>query len=140
MDYLVSKESGGDYTANSPTSTAYGKYQLLDSTNKQVAKELGKTPEYLRTPEGQEKAMKYLYNSYTTLLESLGEPETKENIYTVHQLGETRASRYFNNTLTGKDYTIMWKNLPKSVQDTVKRTDQQEILKEWNKQYRGETV
>jgi transglycosylase-like protein len=31
-DYIVQRESGGDYTAENPTSTASGAYQFLDST------------------------------------------------------------------------------------------------------------
>ena len=31
-DYIVQRESGGNYTAENPTSTASGKYQFLDST------------------------------------------------------------------------------------------------------------
>ncbi|HEY8547174.1 MAG TPA: transglycosylase family protein [Acidimicrobiales bacterium] len=31
-DYIVQRESGGDYKAENPTSTASGKYQFLDST------------------------------------------------------------------------------------------------------------
>lgn len=31
-DYIVQRESGGDYTAENPTSTASGKYQFLDGT------------------------------------------------------------------------------------------------------------
>jgi hypothetical protein len=31
-DYIVQRESGGDYTAENPTSTASGKYQFIDST------------------------------------------------------------------------------------------------------------
>lgn len=135
----MDKESKGDYTANNPSSTAYGKYQLIDSTNNEVAKALGTTPEYLRTPKGQEQAMNYLYDKYTDVLDNLHEPVNKENVYTIHQLGIARATRYFNNELTGKDYTIMWKNLPKNIQSTIKRTDHEEILKEWNKLYRGET-
>lgn len=31
-DYIVQRESGGDYSAENPTSTASGKYQFLDGT------------------------------------------------------------------------------------------------------------
>jgi Transglycosylase-like domain len=30
--YIVDCESGGDYSAQNPTSTAYGAYQMLDTT------------------------------------------------------------------------------------------------------------
>jgi len=138
MKNLINKESGGDYNAKNPTSSASGKYQILDSTYADIAKNTGKSVQWLKTPEGQEFAMsEYLYPQYEKTLVSLNQEVNEENIYTVHQLGSGRATRYFNKTLTGKDYTIMWKNLPASIQKFTKKTEQSEILKQWNKIYRG---
>ncbi len=102
---------------------------------KSVAKELGKSEEYLRTPKGQEEAMTHLIKGYDKTLKENNEPLTDSNRYVVHQLGATRAKRYFTHTLTGKDYTIMWKNLPDETQAEIPRTDRVSILKAWKGLY-----
>jgi len=130
--YIVAKESKGDYNAQNPTSTAFGKYQVIDSTRRDVANKLGLTEAQSKTPEGQEKVYTELKNGYRSLLRKLDEPITAKNMYAVHQLGTGRAERYFKGTLTAKDLKVMKDNLPKSKQDT------KDVVGEWTRTY-GDT-
>jgi len=130
-------ESGdAGYDLQSKTSSAYGKYQIINDKFKDLAKRTGKTEKYLRTPAGQEEAMDALTEFYDEQLTDYGVPINNTNRYTVHQLGEGRAKRYFTNTLTNKDITLMWKNLgkPKTIHG-----NREAILKAWNNKFRKDT-
>ena len=83
----------------------------MPDTYKTVAKSLGVDVASLKTPEGQEKAMDELIRLNSSALDKLGITPTKATVYVMHQLGATRGKRYFTNTLTSKDYTLMWKNI-----------------------------
>ena len=134
-DHIAQIESNGSYDARNPKSSAYGKYQLLNGTYKSVAEKLGVPEDQLKTPEGQEKAMDYLLTEYANTLQALGQDTTKANMYIMHQLGQSRGERYFKNNLTSKDYTLMWKNLPKASQEKVDRRDHKAIKAEWDSLY-----
>ena len=43
LSTIAKIESGGSYTAKNPISSARGKYQFLNSTNKQITQALGKS-------------------------------------------------------------------------------------------------
>ena len=57
LDSIADKESGGRYNAKNPGSTAYGRYQFINSTWADVSKATGLTE---RTPENQDKNAAYL--------------------------------------------------------------------------------
>jgi len=135
-DYLVKHESGGDYFAQNPSSSAFGKYQVIDSTRRGVAKKLGISDNYAKTPEGQEQVYSELKRQYSSNLSRWGQEETPANMYTVHQLGAGRAKRFFSGKLTSKDVGIMYKNLRKSDRGKIDRFDREAVLSAWEQTYR----
>lgn len=61
---IGSFESGGKYTAEHPTSKAYGKYQIMPSNWGPWAKEAGLPADAPKTPENQEIVANFKYNQY----------------------------------------------------------------------------
>jgi len=145
LKYVYGLENGGAtdasvYNLQNPNSTAYGKGQFLMS-DKGVAKgildKLGKTYEDYKTdPLVQEQVMYVNYNMIKSDLKALGQPASKFNVYTVHQLGQPRAKRFFNKTLTSKDIRVMQDNLGDKYRDKPLLA-KGEVIKMWNNKYRG---
>ena len=110
-DYFASIESGGDYNARNKGSSAFGKYQVIRSTLVDKAKELGLSVKEARTPEGQEMVMHSLLSDYKSRLKEFDLPVTKENMFVLHNLGQTGGVRVLRGTYTGEDIKAMRANV-----------------------------
>lgn len=132
---IVGHESGGDYTAKNPKSSAYGKYQFIDSRRREIASKIGLTEEGSKTPEGQELMMQYAMNEYKALLTKWGQPIDKANTYTIHQMGAGRARRYFSGKLNSNDIKVLKDNIPKKFHASLKT--RKDVLKKWEELYRS---
>lgn len=110
-DYFASIESGGDYNARNKGSSAFGKYQVIKSTLAKKAKDLGISIKEARTPEGQEMVMHSLLSDYKSRLKEFDLPVTKENIFVLHNLGQTGGVRVLRGTYTGEDIGAMRRNV-----------------------------
>ena len=102
-DYVAGIESKGSYTAQNPNSTAYGKYQHLDATRSALAKRLGVTVDYLKTPQGQEMAQSALVTEQKSQLSGLGLPATNDNMLAIHQMGYPDFKKFKAGTLNSAD-------------------------------------
>lgn len=110
-EYFSSIESGGDYTARNKKSSAFGKYQVVKGTLVEKAKELGISTKEARTPEGQEMVMHSLLSDYKSRLKEFDLPITKENMFVLHNLGQTGGVRVLRGTYTGEDIKAMRANV-----------------------------
>lgn len=110
-DYFASIESGGDYNARNKGSSAFGKYQVIKSTLAEKAKDLGISIKEARTPEGQEMVMHSLLSDYKSRLKEFDLPVTKENMFVVHNLGQTGGVRVLRGTYTSEDIGAMRRNV-----------------------------
>ena len=133
--YLQSKEGANNTytTKNMAGSSAYGRYQIMPSTGKWVASRIGIDPGSWDVPENQDKVMVQLNKDYSNRLRDLNIDDTEKNRYAVHQLGGARAGRYFNNTLTDKDYGVMYDNLPQNMRSEA--TSKEAIKALWKISY-----
>ena len=109
--YFASIESGGDYNARNTKSSAFGKYQVVKSTLVEKAKDLGISVKEARTPEGQEMVMHSLLSDYKDRLKEFDLPITKENMFVLHNLGQTGGVRVLRGTYTGEDIKAMRANV-----------------------------
>lgn len=112
IDYITSIESGGDYKAMNKESSAFGKYQILRGTMVEKAKELGLSLHEAKRPEGQEQVMNSLLSDYKERLKQFDLPITKENMFVLHNLGQTRGIRILRGTYSDSDINAMRVNLP----------------------------
>lgn len=112
IDYITSIESGGDYKARNKESSAFGKYQILRGTMVEKAKELGLSLHEAKRPEGQEQVMNSLLSDYKERLKQFDLPITKENMFVLHNLGQTRGIRILRGTYSDSDINAMRVNLP----------------------------
>lgn len=110
-DYFAGIESGGDYNARNKGSSAFGKYQVIRSTLTYKAKDLGISVKEARTPEGQEMVMHSLLSDYKSRLKEFDLPVTKENMFVLHNLGQTGGVRVLRGTYTGEDIKAMRANV-----------------------------
>lgn len=110
-DYFANIESGGDYNARNKGSSAFGKYQVIRSTLVEKAKDLGISVKEARTPEGQEMVMHSLLSDYKARLKEFNLPITKENMFVLHNLGQTGGVRVLRGTYTGDDIKAMRANV-----------------------------
>lgn len=110
-DYFSSIESGGDYNARNKKSSAFGKYQVVKGTLVEKAKDLGISVKEARTPEGQEMVMHSLLGDYKNRLKEFDLPVTKENMFVLHNLGQTGGVRVLRGTYTGEDIKAMRANV-----------------------------
>ncbi|MBN8848150.1 MAG: hypothetical protein J0I73_08655 [Sphingomonas sp.] len=94
-------ESGGDDAARSSSSSATGRYQVVDATWLRVARDLPEAKGMgdagllgMRThPVWQEKVMDRLGVEYRSALSRIGAPETPGNLYLMHFAGTGGASK-----------------------------------------------
>lgn len=110
-DYFANIESSGDYNARNKGSSAFGKYQVIRSTLVDKAKDLGISVKEARTPEGQEMVMHSLLSDYKARLKEFNLPVTKENMFVLHNLGQTGGVRVLRGTYTGDDIKAMRANV-----------------------------
>ncbi len=132
-EYLKSKEGKKNTynTKNEAGSSAYGKYQFMPSTAKEIAKSINIDPDQWTTPENQELIMSQAKKDYSNTLNRWGIEDTDENQYAIHQLGSGRAKRYFSGSLTKNDYKVMNDNLPADLKSDNFAT----ILANWSNTY-----
>lgn len=131
--YLKSKE-GKDNTAttkNMAGSSAFGEFQFMPSTAKMYAKQIGIDPEQWTVPSNQKAIMNQAKNDYISKLSSWGLDSGESNQYVLHQLGPSRARRYFENKLTDSDVRVMNDNLPSD----KKGTTREQVIGNWKALY-----
>ena len=87
LDKLANTESKGNYNAYNKGSKAFGKYQFIPSTEKDIASKLGISIQEARTPAGQEKMINYFTNQNKRGLEKAGYKATDTNLWYAHNLG-----------------------------------------------------
>ena len=87
LDKLAYQESKGNYNAYNKGSKAFGKYQFIPSTEKDVAGRLGISIKEARTPAGQERMVNYLTNQNRRGLEKAGYEANDTNLWYAHNLG-----------------------------------------------------
>ena len=130
-DYFASIESGGDYNARNTRSSAFGKYQVVKSTLADKAKYLGISVKEARTPEGQEMVMHSLLSDYKSRLKEFDLPVTKENMFVLHNLGQTGGVRVLRGTYTGEDIKAMRAN----VSSEERKLPPKELVKAYTERY-----
>ena len=130
-DYFASIESGGDYNARNKGSSAFGKYQVIRSTLVDKAKDLGISVKEARTPEGQEMVMHSLLSDYKSRLKEFDLPVTKENMFVLHNLGQTGGVRVLRGTYTGEDIKAMRAN----VSSEERKLLPEELVKAYTNRY-----
>lgn len=130
-DYFASIESGGDYNARNTKSSAFGKYQVVKSTLVEKAKDLGISVKEARTPEGQEMVIHSLLSDYKSRLKEFDLPVTKENMFVLHNLGQTGGVRVLRGTYTGEDIKAMRAN----VSSDEKKLPPEEVVKAYTERY-----
>lgn len=130
-DYFASIESGGDYNARNKGSSAFGKYQVIRSTLLDKAKDLGISTKEARTPEGQERVMHSLLSDYKDRLKEFNLPVTKENMFVLHNLGQTGGVRVLRGTYTGDDIKAMRAN----VSSEERKLPPKELVKAYTERY-----
>jgi hypothetical protein len=113
-------ESGGDYAAKNPQSTAAGMYQVTDATFNGLKKNYPELPqvtreEYLKNPEAQQLYQGALRSENKNALKKYGHDITPTNEYIMHWAGapkgnallsadpETKLSNLFNNDTLAKN-------------------------------------
>lgn len=135
LDYFSQKESKGDYNAKSSISSAYGKYQFLKDTLAEKARLHGMTVKEARTPQGQEELMRKVLKDYEARLRKFDLPVTKENLFVVHNLGETGGIRAIRGTYTPEDVERMRNNIPgtKAERNSLSKS---EVVKEYYKMHK----
>lgn len=130
-DYFAKIESGGDYSAKNKGSSAFGKYQVIKSTLADKAKDLGISVKEARTPEGQEMVMHSLLSDYKSRLKEFDLPVTKENMFILHNLGQTGGIRVLRGTYTGEDIKAMRAN----VSSEERKLPPEELVKAYTNKY-----
>ena len=130
-DYFANIESGGDYNARNTKSSAFGKYQVIKSTLAEKAKDLGISVKEARTPEGQEMVMHSLLSDYKSRLKEFDLPVTKENMFVLHNLGQTGGVRVLRGTYTGEDIGAMRAN----VSSEERKLPPKELVKAYTERY-----
>lgn len=109
-------ESGGNYNARNPESTASGKYQFIRSTFEGVKKNNPDLPnvsweQFQKDPSAQESYQQALLTENTNALKKQGLEVTPANQYIMHWLGSPKASAL----LKGKDDQILGDFLSQNV-------------------------
>jgi hypothetical protein len=130
-DYFASIESGGDYNARNKGSSAFGKYQVIRGTLVDKAKDLGISVKEARTPEGQEMVMHSLLSDYKDRLKEFNLPVTKENMFVLHNLGQTGGVRVLRGNYTGDDIKAMRAN----VSSEERKLPTKELVKAYTTRY-----
>lgn len=130
-DYFASIESGGDYNARNKVSSAFGKYQVLKSTMAEKAKELNMSIAEAKKPEGQEMVMNSLLSDYKSRLRKFDLPVTKENMFVLHNLGQTGGVRVLRGNYTGEDIKAMRAN----VSTEERKLPPEELVKAYTTRY-----
>lgn len=114
-DYIAKIESRGSsnpYNAKNPNSSAKGKYQFTNIMVKDLNQKLGITRKDLKSPKVQEQVMEYLIGEYKEALDKWELPNTKENIFVLHNLGLTGGVKALRGTYEPSDIKNMASNLP----------------------------
>ena len=130
-DYFANIESGGDYNARNKGSSAFGKYQVIRGTLVDKAKDLGISVKEARTPEGQEMVMHGLLSDYKDRLREFNLPVTKENMFILHNLGQTGGVRVLRGNYTGDDIKSMRAN----VSSDERKLPPEELVKAYTTRY-----
>lgn len=91
----------------------------------------GVNKETLKNPEVQEKAMDYLLGEYKDALDKWNLPNTKENIFVLHNLGITGGIR----TLRGNYEPSDIRNMGKNLKDNMDKSSRNSVISNYNTLY-----
>lgn len=131
LNYFSGIESGGNYLAKNKSSSAFGRYQVLKSTMAEKAKELNMSIADAKKPEGQEMVMNSLLSDYKSRLKEFNLPVTKENMFVLHNLGQTGGVRVLRGNYTGDDIKAMRAN----VSSDERKLPPEELVKAYTTRY-----
>ena len=131
LNYFSGIESGGNYLAKNKSSSAFGKYQVLKSTMAEKAKELNMSIADAKKPEGQETVIHSLLSDYKDRLRKFDLPVTKENMFVLHNLGQTGGVRVLRGNYTGDDIKAMRAN----VSSEERKLPPKELVKAYTERY-----
>ena len=132
LDYITGIESGGNYLAKNKSSSAFGKYQILRGTLVEKANELNISIAEAKKPAGQEKIMNSLLSDYKNRLNKFDLPVTKENLFVIHNLGQTGGIRVLKGTYTDSDIGAMRVNLHSEDRKGTKEQIVQKYAEKYN--------
>ena len=130
--YISKAESGGDTKAKNDNSSAYGEFQVIDSTLRNKARELGITEEQGRSEVGQQLVMDSLMEDYKATLEANELSPTKENYYALHQLGGPVGKDYLKGNITPKVVSYMKNQFSEKA---TKGKSSQDIVNMWENRF-----
>ncbi len=131
--YISKAESGGDTKAKNPNSSAYGEFQVIDSTLRNKARELGITEEQGKSEVGQQLVMDSLMEDYKATLDANQLSPTNENYYALHQLGEPVGVKYLKGNIDNSVLQGMRAQFPKG----AKFKSDAELVDAWETRFRG---
>lgn len=131
LNYFSGIESGGNYLAKNKSSSAFGRYQVLKSTMAEKAKELNISLADAKKPEGQEMVIHSLLLDYKDRLRKFNLPVTKENMFVLHNLGQTGGVRVLRGNYTGDDIKAMRAN----VSSDERKLPPEELVKAYTTRY-----
>ena len=117
-DVLAKEESGGNYGALNKGSKAFGRYQFIPETEKNIASQLGLTVPQARIPANQEKMIRQFTNNNIAGLKKAGIPINNLTLYAAHQQGLGGAIAMF------KGGQVNSRNLKYNLPSTVSPTAQ----------------
>ncbi len=132
-DKIANVESGGDYNAQNPFSSAYGKYQFIDGTRLDTAKSMGVSDAYLKSPKGQEEGMQYFTNNNKRILEKNDIPVNTLTAYAMHQQGSGGGIKLLKDTMSAKQEELVVSNTPEKYRTGNPRED-------WMKAYTAKLI
>lgn len=132
LNYFSVIESGGNYLAKNKSSSAFGKYQILRGTLVEKANELNISIAEAKKPAGQEKIMNSLLSDYKNRLNKFDLPLTKENLFVIHNLGQTGGIRVLKGTYTDSDIGAMRVNLHSEDRKGTKEQIVQKYAEKYN--------
>ena len=120
---------------------AYGKYQMIKSTAQQawdLAGIKGTMVHGAQTPAQQDKMYNALRENHKEYLTSIRMPITPDNVYAVHQLGQTGAKHLLTGRLSNEDIINMNNNLGKATKQSNPLDPNSRILVEqaWRLKFR----
>ncbi len=134
-DYIVKKESGGNYNAKNPHSSARGAFQLINSTANAYAKKLGIPRKEMWDPANQDKMVKALITDNSKTLRRHGIPVTPGNVYGAHQQGGSGFVNIYKNNVTDKLLNRMYSNLPAGIQKSLDPANREAVRSAWLSRY-----
>ncbi len=128
LEKIAKVESNGKYNAQNPNSSAYGKYQFIDSTREAVAKKYNISNP--KSEQGQEEAMRHFTNENTKILKNNKLPVNTLTAYALHQQGGSGGIQLLTNKMSEEVQELVVANTPESYRTGNPREDWIRAFKE----------